>query len=121
VDISFVGPTRHSQLDYGMRVRAGSGVLGYTGDTAYCDEAIEIGRGAALFLAECTLAAPGPASSTHTAAADLAAMAEAAGCDRLVATHFLRHDAAYLDTIDRELRNVSMPRALARIGDTFEF
>jgi ribonuclease BN (tRNA processing enzyme) len=120
--ISFVGPTKHSQLDYGIRVATSRGsILGYTGDTAYCDAAIEVGRRADLFLAESTLAEPGPASETHTCAAELAAMAEAARPGQLVATHFLSHDEAYLGAIEERLRDVSMPRTLARIGATFDF
>jgi ribonuclease BN (tRNA processing enzyme) len=121
-EVSFVGPTRHSQLDYGMRIRSpAGGVLGYTGDTAYCEAAIEVGRGADIFLAEATLLEPGAQSDTHTSAGELAAMAEIARPAQLVATHFLRNDQPYLEGISARLRAVSMPHAVAAIGDVFEF
>jgi ribonuclease BN (tRNA processing enzyme) len=120
--VSFVGPTRHSQLDYGMRVRTREGgILGYTGDTAFCDAAIDVGRGASIFLAECTLLDPGPQSDTHTCAGELAAMAEAAKPGQLVATHFSRSDEIYRDAIAARLRDVPMPYAVARVGDVFDF
>jgi ribonuclease BN (tRNA processing enzyme) len=120
--MDFVGPTKHSQLDYGVRVRSISGrVLGYTGDTAYCEAAISVGRGADVFLAESTLTEPGPASETHTSAPELAAMAEAARPGQLVATHFLEHNAAYLMRIEEALRDVSAPHSLATIGQVIEW
>lgn len=121
-EVSFVGPTKHSQLDFGMRIHGGAGgVLGYTGDTAFCEAAIDVGREATIFLAESTLVERGPASETHTSAPELALMAEAARPAQLVATHFLGHGAAYLEGISAGLRDVSMPATLARIGAKYDF
>jgi ribonuclease BN (tRNA processing enzyme) len=120
--VDFVGPTKHSQTDYGMRVRAGRGLLGYTGDTARCDAAVEVGRGADLFLAECTLMEPGAHSETHTCAAELVEMAMAARPARLLATHFLDHTASFRTELGARLeRGFGRDSSVVSIGDRFEF
>jgi ribonuclease BN (tRNA processing enzyme) len=101
--IDFVGPTKHSQLDYGRRITTGERVLGYTGDTAFCDAAIEVGRGADLFVAECTLMEPGPQSSTHTCASELIEMTRAAKPARLLATHFINHTEGWRNALESRL------------------
>jgi ribonuclease BN (tRNA processing enzyme) len=86
---TIVGPLRHATLAFGLRVQAGDGVLGYTGDTAPCDAAVAVGQDVALFLAECTYPEPGinPAA-LHTSAPELGALAARANPRRLIATHF---------------------------------
>ena len=122
LSVSFVGPTKHSTTDYGMRVRAGNGLLGYTGDTAYCEAAIQVGRDAGLFLAECTLLEPGRASDTHSSAPELAAMATAAGCERLLAMHFLDHSTLFREQAAARLAaGTRVHSLLVSIGDVFEF
>ena len=123
MSVTFVGPTKHSQLDYGLRLACDGAVLGYTGDTAYCEAAVEVGRDADLFLAECTLMEAGPASETHTCAAELATMAMAARPGRLLATHFLRHDEPWQSELrsrlSREAENIESH--VVRLGDVYEF
>ncbi len=123
VSVTFVGPTKHSQLDYGMRLECGGRVLGYTGDTAFCEAAIEVGRGADLFLAECTLMDAGRASDTHTCAAELATMARAARPGRLLATHFLRHDEPWRAELSKRLTEGmdATEHHLVALGDVYEF
>jgi ribonuclease BN (tRNA processing enzyme) len=120
--VSFVGPTKHAQLDYGMRVDVGGRVLAYTGDTAFCQAAIEIGRGADVFLAECTLMEPGPASETHTASHELVEMAAEARPGQLLATHFVDHSHGWREELRARLgRALSMPSHVVQVGDRFEF
>ena len=120
--VSFVGPTKHAQADYGMRLVTGGRTLAYTGDTAFCDAAIEIGRDADVFLAECTLMDPGPASNTHTCAAELVEIANAAHCEQLLATHFGRHDPPWLAELGERLgRDITMPKHVVQAGDVYDF
>lgn len=123
IDVSFVGPTKHAQEDYGFRLKLGNGVFGYTGDTAFCEAAIEVGRDAGVFLAECTVLEPGTHySETHTSVPELAAMAEAAGCERLLVTHFSDNSEAWLQDLEQRLRALyKKPFAVVRPGDEFEF
>lgn len=120
--VSFVGPTRHATTNYAMRVDSGEGVLAYTGDTAPCREAVEAGGGASLFLGECTLLEPGPQSETHTAAAELGAMAREAGAARLLATHISRQDGAWrAQLLSRLAPAFGGPVEVVHLGDTWGF
>lgn len=102
--VTFVGPTKHSTLCYGIRVELGGLTIGYTGDTAYCPEAIAVGQDADVFLAECSLLEPGPLSDTHISAAELGETAALARCKRLIATHFLRSDEPWRAALIERLR-----------------
>jgi ribonuclease BN (tRNA processing enzyme) len=123
LEVTFVGPTKHSQLDYGMRIATHGRVLGYTGDTAYCEAAIEVGRGADLFVAECTLMDPGAASNTHTCAAELVDMTNAAKPGRLLATHFTNHSESWRTELARRFDEglSGIPFAVARVDERLEF
>jgi ribonuclease BN (tRNA processing enzyme) len=84
-----VGPLHHATLAFGLRVHAGDSVLGYTGDTAPCAAAVDVGRDADLLVAECTYPEPGQhPTALHTSAVELGALARESGCRRLLATHF---------------------------------
>jgi ribonuclease BN (tRNA processing enzyme) len=89
LSLTIAGPMRHATPDYGVRVTAGAGALGYTGDTAPCDAVIDLARASTLLLAESTYPEPGtnPAAG-HTSAHELGELAARAGCRSLVATHF---------------------------------
>jgi len=102
--VTFVGPTKHSTLCYGMRVELGGLTIGYTGDTAYCPEAIAVGQDTDVFLAECSLLERGPLSETHISAAELGEVAALARCKRLIATHFLRGDEPWRAALIERLR-----------------
>ncbi len=39
---------------FGYRVRIGDKTVAYTGDTMFCQEAIELGRGADAYVVDCT-------------------------------------------------------------------
>lgn len=119
--VSWAGPTKHSALCYGVRIEHEGRTFGYTGDTAYCDAAVDVGRNASLFLSECTLLEPGPSSGTHIAAAELGRVARAAKCERLLVTHVPRQDDEYRKVL-RELieSEFSGPVDIVNIGDEFE-
>lgn len=122
--VTFIGPTKHSQADYGMRLQVvGGGLLGYTGDTARCDAAVEVGRGADIFLAECTLMTPGPASVTHTCADELVEMALLARPGQLRATHFLDHSPSWRAELARRLERDlgATETSVVSRGDIYDF
>jgi ribonuclease BN (tRNA processing enzyme) len=123
IDLEFVGPTRHAQEDYGVRLKLGNGILGYTGDTAFCQAAIEVGRDAGVFLAECTVLDPGSIhSETHTSVPELAEMAIAAGCERLLVTHFSDNAEPWLADLEHRLRALYPGDfSVVRVGQSFDF
>ncbi|PFG19995.1 MBL fold metallo-hydrolase [Serinibacter salmoneus] len=87
-------PVRHPIPAWGLRVSGPSDVhdgaahLGYTGDTAWCEGAIAVGRGVDLLLAEAAFQdglehPPG----IHLTGAEAGQVATRAGARRLVLTH----------------------------------
>lgn len=125
VTIEFIGPTVHAAENYGMRLSSRGVTLAYTGDTARCDVAVEIGSRSDLFIAECTYLEP-VANNTagHSAAPELGEMAARAGCRSLLATHFgplrgLTFDA-FLTAAEHGIRTggYAGPLAFAQIGGT---
>lgn len=123
IEVSFVGPTKHAQEDYGMRLKLGSGIFGYTGDTAFCQEAIDVGKEAGVFLAECTVLDPGGRhAETHTSVPELAEMAAASGCERLLVTHFSDNSEPWLHDLEHRLGALyTKPFTVLRVGNSFEF
>lgn len=71
----------------GYRIEQGGHVLAYTGDTGPCDNAVELARGADLFLCEATYQNDSTLSFFHLSAAQAAEHASAAEVKRLVLTH----------------------------------
>lgn len=73
-------------LGYRVRETPNGPVIGYSGDTGFCEGAIRIGRDADLFVLECSHAddRPSPGHLTPTEAGEIAA---GASCRRLVLTH----------------------------------
>lgn len=123
IDVSFVGPTKHAQEDYGVRLKLGNGIFGYTGDTAFCQAAIEVGRDAGVFLAECTVLDPGThLSETHTSVPELAEMASSSGCERLLVTHFSDNSEPWLQDLEHRLQALyNKPFTVLRVGNSFDF
>ncbi|MFN2382751.1 MAG: MBL fold metallo-hydrolase [Gemmatimonadota bacterium] len=62
-------------------------LMAYTGDTEYCEPAVELARDADLLIAECSAADEMPVSG-HLTPRALGRLAAEADCSRLVATHF---------------------------------
>ncbi|MEO8476680.1 MAG: MBL fold metallo-hydrolase [Actinomycetota bacterium] len=71
----------------GYRIEAGGKVLAYTGDTGPCDTAVELARGADLFLAEATYQDASNLMPFHMSASQAGDAATAAGAGRLMLTH----------------------------------
>ncbi len=118
--VRFVGPTKHATICYGTRVEHEGSVLGYTGDTAFCEAAIEVGRDADYLLSECTLLEAGPSSATHLCAAELGQVARSSGCHHLHVTHIPRQDPQYRAELEARIRmEYSGPLTIVSLGDTF--
>ena len=73
----------------GYRIEAGGAVLSYTGDTGPCDAAVELARGADLFLCEASYQNGQDLTYFHLSAAQAAEHAAKAGAGALVLTHLL--------------------------------
>jgi ribonuclease BN (tRNA processing enzyme) len=91
---------RHFVPTLGFRVSTDDKVIVYCPDTGYCEEAVELAKGADLLIAECAYL-PGEADESwpHLNPESAARLALEAGVKRLVLTHF---DASrYLSMEDR--------------------
>src|SRR6266516_1340357 len=90
-----VGPFRVTSFEMthigvyslGYRIQAEGHTLAYTGDTGPCEEAIELARGADLFLCEATYQDPMDHTFFHLSAEQAAEHAARADVRRLVLTH----------------------------------
>jgi len=90
-----VGPFRVTSFEMthigvyslGYRIEAEGHTLAYTGDTGPCDEAIELARGADMFLCEATYQDPMDHTFFHLSAEQAAELAARADVRRLVLTH----------------------------------
>jgi ribonuclease BN (tRNA processing enzyme) len=71
----------------GYRIEAGGHVLAFSGDTGPCENAVEMARGADLFLCEATYQDPSELTFFHLSATQAAEHATAAEVKRLVLTH----------------------------------
>ena len=80
-------PMNHTDQSVGFRINAGSRIFAYSGDTDYCQDLIELARGADLLLCECALPDDQkvPGHLTPSLAGEIAAEA---GVKRLALTHF---------------------------------
>jgi len=111
---------RHSVPTLGFRVRIDDKVIVYCPDTGYCEEAVELAKGADLLLAECAYL-PGETYEhwPHLNPESAAKLALKAGVKRLALTHF---DASrYLDMKDRaraeKVAKALFPNTLAARDD----
>jgi ribonuclease BN (tRNA processing enzyme) len=82
--------TVHYVPAFAMRVESASGVLGYSADTAPCDEVARLVQGCDVFLCEAALGAKGTEAGQrgHLNAGEAGEMAERAGAGHLVLTHY---------------------------------
>lgn len=71
----------------GYRIEAGGHTFAFTGDTGPCENAVELARGADLFLCEATYQDHQDRTFFHLSASQAAEHAAAAGVRRLVLTH----------------------------------
>lgn len=111
--------TEHTPESLAWRVDFAAGAsLAYTGDTGERPQVAALARGVELFVAECSLAEGSreqrETGHKHLTAAAAARLASAAGCQRLLLTHFYPS----VDPIDAAARAGGFPGAieLARDG-----
>jgi ribonuclease BN (tRNA processing enzyme) len=94
-DVIEIGPFRVTAFEMthigvpslGYRIEGDGKVLAYTGDTGPCDNAVDLARGADLFLCEATYQNHSELSYFHLSALQAAEHADGANAGRLVLTH----------------------------------
>lgn len=79
----------HPTESFGMRITDASGAtLVYSGDTGYCDEVIELARGADVFLCDASWThEPNRPPNLHLSGTEAGRVAAAAGVGQLLLTH----------------------------------
>ena len=110
----------HPVEAYGLRVGAGGGVIAFSGDTARCDQLVQLATGADLLLAEASFhhEADNP-PGIHLTGVDCGEVARDAGVGRLLITHV----PPWYDPRDMlaAARGVwDGPSELARAGATYD-
>jgi len=80
-------PVSHSASSIGYRLESRGRSLAYSGDTAYCDNLVTLGRDADLLVLECSFPDEREAEG-HLTPRLAGAIARRAGCRRLLLTHF---------------------------------
>ncbi len=79
---------RHTPSSLGYRIESGDGkVFVYSGDTDYCEEIVELGRGANLLLLECSFPEEARLEG-HLTPALAGKIAAECAAEKLVLTHF---------------------------------
>jgi len=82
-------PLRHASLTLGYRIAIDDRIISYCPDTGYCENAVTLGRGADLLIAECAYKKGGGCEEwPHLNPETAARIACEAGARRLVLTHF---------------------------------
>jgi ribonuclease BN (tRNA processing enzyme) len=82
------GPVDHGMPAFGLRVTQADAVFAYSGDTSYCESAVELAEGAGLFLCEVGAAKDNDeARQVHCSPTDAARIATNAGARQVVLTH----------------------------------
>jgi len=114
------GRVNHPVECHALRVEADGKVLTYSGDTAACEEIVELARDADLFLCEASWpSVPTPPPGIHLTGREAGDHAARAGAKRLVLTHIMPfHDpqamlAEAKETYDGELD-------MAHAGTTYD-
>lgn len=80
-------PVLHSGSAVGYRFsKAGGPSLAYSGDTGYCEEIVELARGADILLIECSYP-DGTVTDGHMTPSEVAVVAKESGAKRVVITH----------------------------------
>lgn len=78
---------RHSAPALGYRLRAAGKTLAYSGDTDAAPNVVALGRGADVFILECSIPDEQKVAG-HLTPSECGRIAAAAGCRHLVLTHF---------------------------------
>ncbi len=80
-------PVSHSASSIGYRLESGGRSFAYSGDTAYCDNMVALGRDADLLVLECSFPDEREAEG-HLTPRLAGAIASRSGCKKLLLTHF---------------------------------
>ncbi|MDZ7725046.1 MAG: MBL fold metallo-hydrolase [candidate division KSB1 bacterium] len=80
-------PMHHSRPSVGYRIEYQERSLAYSGDTGMCDQVIDLNRDADLAILECSFPDDQP-FEYHLTPEQVGTIAAAAGCRRLLLTHF---------------------------------
>ena len=98
------GKVNHPIECHGLRVEAGGKVLTYSGDTAVCDEVVDLARDADLFLCEASWpSVPAPPPGIHLTGREAGEHATRARAKRLLLTHLMPfHDPQAMLTEAKE-------------------
>jgi ribonuclease BN (tRNA processing enzyme) len=91
----------HREVAYGYKVKAGEKVLGYTGDTEWTDNLIELAKDSDLFICESYLYER--KIRFHMSYEDIQARRSALKCRRLLLTHLYAETLARLEEIVDEV------------------
>jgi ribonuclease BN (tRNA processing enzyme) len=84
------GAVNHPVECHGLRIEAGGKVLTYSGDTAACDEIVELARDADMFLCEASWpSVPTPPPGIHLTGREAGEHATLAKAKRLLLTHLM--------------------------------
>lgn len=82
------GPTRHTPHSIAYRIEDASGKIAvYSGDTGFCEEIVDLARGAHVLILECSFP-DGQETDGHLTPSQAGKIAALAGVNRLVLTHF---------------------------------
>jgi ribonuclease BN (tRNA processing enzyme) len=88
-------PARHYIPTFAIRAECNGASIVYSADTAPCESVVELARDASLFLCEATLGLGSEDEPRgHSSAHEAAEMAQGAGTERLVLTHYSAADSA---------------------------
>lgn len=94
----------HGVETFALRIEGASGTLGYTADSAYCEELVRAAEGADLLVADATLPDVFAGAAPHMTGAEAGRVAFEAGVGKLLLTHLW--PTADADEILREAREV---------------
>jgi len=92
-------PLKHSSPCYGARITIDGKVISYIPDTGYCENTVELARGADLLIAECAyLPGESDLSWPHLNPESCALIAKESGAKKLALIHF---EAKRYDTMQK--------------------
>lgn len=108
----------HSVGSLAYRIEAGGASLCFSGDSGVCPALVEAARAVDLFVCECS-ALEGEEVEGHLTATQVAEVAAAAGCRRVVLTHLYGHQLR-TDLVARVAQRFGGPVELAEEGRVLE-
>ena len=112
-------PLIHAAPCIGFRLKLEEKIVTYCTDTGYCENAVTLAKNADLFITECTLRSGETNDWPHLNPEDAARIAQEAGVNQLILTHF---DASrFLSLEDRKAAEAAarkiFPNVIAAMDD----